>query len=378
MTEQQHRIWEDWAREDPLWAILSDPARKDGGWNADLPEFFASGRRDLEAMVATLSDLGVDVRYGRALDFGCGVGRLTQALATRFTRCDGVDISETMIELARGYNRISDRCQYHRNVRDDLSIFPDETFDLIVTLIVLQHNPPELAEHYIREFVRLLTPEGVAVFDMPANIRGGAELPDGSHHAEITFAALPAAVRAGQPVCVRVSVTNTSGVDWPVRSLLSLGNHWALPDGTAEVLDDGRLALPHGLAAGADTVVELKVGAPSQPGLYDLQLDLVEEGVCWFADRGSRPASAVIDVRPPRRRLRERILGARSNHGVQAAEAGAPAPAPFTMNALPRDRVEAIVEMSGGRVLDVSASYVAGPECDGYRYVISRNPAQGH
>ena len=44
--EEQHRIWEEWAQADPLWAILSDPTRKGGKW--ELSEFFASGERDVD------------------------------------------------------------------------------------------------------------------------------------------------------------------------------------------------------------------------------------------------------------------------------------------------------------------------------------------
>lgn len=65
------------------------------------------------------------------------------ALAARFARCDGVDISETMLELARRYNRYPGLCDYHQNVHNDLSMFADETFDLVLSLLVVQHNPTD-------------------------------------------------------------------------------------------------------------------------------------------------------------------------------------------------------------------------------------------
>ena len=44
------------------------------------------------------------------LDIGCGVGRLTQALSSRFDECWGVDIAPSMIESANKLNRCPDRC----------------------------------------------------------------------------------------------------------------------------------------------------------------------------------------------------------------------------------------------------------------------------
>ena len=47
----------------------------------------------IDQLLGWLRELHVQVRPGRALDFGCGVGRLTQALAGKFSECDGVDIA---------------------------------------------------------------------------------------------------------------------------------------------------------------------------------------------------------------------------------------------------------------------------------------------
>ena len=90
---EQHRVWEDWAQADPLWAILSDPNRKGGKW--DLAEFFSTGEEDIGKVLAELAARGLTPATKRGLDFGCGVGRLTQAMARTFDRCDGVDLSET-------------------------------------------------------------------------------------------------------------------------------------------------------------------------------------------------------------------------------------------------------------------------------------------
>ncbi len=104
----------------------------------------------------------------RALDFGCGVGRLSQALAEHFERVVGVDIAESMVQRAREYNRYGDRVVYLVNTSDDLEILDSNSFDFVYTNITLQHIPPEPAGKYIREFFRVLRPGGVAIFQVPS------------------------------------------------------------------------------------------------------------------------------------------------------------------------------------------------------------------
>ena len=74
LTDLQ-RHWDAFGRHDPMWAILTDPARKGGRWTAD--EFFATGVTEIGAVMAAARALGLPARRRRALDFGCGLGRLT-------------------------------------------------------------------------------------------------------------------------------------------------------------------------------------------------------------------------------------------------------------------------------------------------------------
>ncbi len=50
-----------------------------------------------------LKDKGINYNDTLALDFGCGIGRLTQLLCKFFKKCIGVDISKEMIKLANKY-----------------------------------------------------------------------------------------------------------------------------------------------------------------------------------------------------------------------------------------------------------------------------------
>lgn len=158
----------DWTRlgeADPLWAVCVDPARKGGRWDPE--EFNATGRAEIAAALAHLDRLGLCRRRERALDFGCGAGRLTAALAAEFGEATGVDISRPMLEQAARINGGDGRCRYAHNDTADLRAFPDASFDLVYSSLVLQHIPPALARGYLAEFARVLRPGGAIMLLVP-------------------------------------------------------------------------------------------------------------------------------------------------------------------------------------------------------------------
>lgn len=163
---QKH--WHTYGEEDPMWAILTVPELKGQGWDSEA--FFQKGELEIAEQLTHVASLGVSLRTGRALDFGCGIGRLTQALCLHFDECHGVDIAPSMIEKAREFNKHGNRCQYHVNDKDDLALFADNTFDFIYSVIVLQHMRPEYARRYIQEFLRVLAPGGMLIFQIPSEL----------------------------------------------------------------------------------------------------------------------------------------------------------------------------------------------------------------
>jgi SAM-dependent methyltransferase len=153
--------WDSLARRDALGAILTDESKSGGKW--DVTEFMATGDAEIKTVLQHLEAIGLqpDPR-GVALDFGCGVGRLTQSLARRFQSCVGIDISQEMITRANALNHYG-HCRYVVSTTPQLP-FADESFSFLYSNIVLQHVPRRFAVNYLREFTRVLAPGGVLVF----------------------------------------------------------------------------------------------------------------------------------------------------------------------------------------------------------------------
>jgi len=159
--------WDEFGRKDPLWAILTHPDKKENKWQID--DFFQTGVDDIDKAMKYMESLEIDVQRRRALDFGCGVGRISQALSHHFEEVIGVDIAPSMIELAEKYNRYNDKCKYLLNSRGDLRLFSDNSFDFIISLFTLQHIEPRYSKIYIKEFLRVLSPEGLLMFQLQSS-----------------------------------------------------------------------------------------------------------------------------------------------------------------------------------------------------------------
>ena len=360
--------WDCFGQIDPLWSILTHPERKDNKW--DLEEFFRTGEEWITALMTEVQSLGLRSQ-GRCLDFGCGVGRLTQALCNHFETCDGVDIAPSMIDLARKYNRHGERCRYHLNAAPDLRMFPDGSFSFVLSFIVLQHMEPQYALKYIAEFIRVLAPDGVAVFHVPAKYLGFAirpTLPPSAYRASIRLQTRRLMVHPRESITLNVKVENQSGIIWPKYPLdgndfarLRIGNHWRGLSGRMIQLDDGRAHLPE-LHPHQPVSVPLTVTTPSRPGFYRLEVDLVEEGVTWFAQRGLATPRILVMNWPW-------ITMAAEAHVEKLRAAFSPL---MEMHCIPKEEVVETIAASGGRVIECIPDGYSGDRYESYHYIVSR------
>lgn len=161
--------WEDLAELDTYWMILTWPNKNFNRWNKK--EFFNTGKEEIKNIIKTLESLKYPKKYNSALDFGCGIGRITKYLPRHFKKTYGLDISENMIEKAKILNKNIKNCRFILNTKPNLEIFQNNTFDLIYSNLTLQHIPDKnLIKSYIIEFIRTLKNNGLIIFQLPSQL----------------------------------------------------------------------------------------------------------------------------------------------------------------------------------------------------------------
>jgi hypothetical protein len=191
----------------------------------------------------------------------------------------------------------------------------------------------------------------------------------------------------------------------------------ALEDGSVWKNDDARCPLPFDLEPGAEATVLMDATAPDVNGTYLLDVDVVQEDVCWFGDRGSNLAriSVVVEgglparakppavnpppkaARPPARVRHPRLFSLFKATGLRAAywtvrrmidvarDHQHVLPAAWRrwrshhrphmdMHCVPQDDVAALIREHGGALLDIEKELVPGG-FQSYRYwVVRRSP----
>jgi ubiquinone/menaquinone biosynthesis C-methylase UbiE len=157
VAEQMRREWNDRAREDAHYYVAF------GGRDQEEEGFLTTGREVIGAVEWELKRFppAANHRAWRALEIGCGPGRLMKPLSRDFGEIHGVDVSDEMIRLAR--ERLRDIPHAHVHVAAaGLLQFADDSFDIVYSYAVYQHIPSrDVVLEYMRETQRVLKPGGI-------------------------------------------------------------------------------------------------------------------------------------------------------------------------------------------------------------------------
>src|SRR3984885_15075014 len=158
VSERMRADWNQRAREDAHYYVAF------GGRDQDEAEFHATATDVLRSIEAQLKRLpgNVNRRARRALEIGCGPGRLVKPLSRHFGEIHGVDVSDEMIRLAR--QRLADipHAHFHATNGASLAQFVDLSFEFVYSYAVFQHIPSrDVVLEYMREIRRVLKPGGI-------------------------------------------------------------------------------------------------------------------------------------------------------------------------------------------------------------------------
>ena len=172
LFEQVAREWEELGSSQPVWSVLSREPYKNVQRDTVPQSFYISGEREAKRLVGALRRNGIAPPFTRAVEYGCGLGRVSIPLSRFCRHLDAYDISGSHIELAKRHAAETkvENILFHQV--ETPSDRPETGYDLYYSCLVFQHNPPPVILRLIRNALEGLAPDGVAVFQLPVFLKG--------------------------------------------------------------------------------------------------------------------------------------------------------------------------------------------------------------
>lgn len=158
--------WRRWGETDPYFGVCTEERFRRSSIDDNREAFFRSGEAHVEERLAAAARHYGQFRRGSALEFGCGVGRLTLPLAATFGHVTALDIAPAMLAeahrnaQARGLNNISFRQS------DDALSNADGSYDFVLSCIVLQHIPIRRGMRIIQAMLEKTAPGGIVALQL--------------------------------------------------------------------------------------------------------------------------------------------------------------------------------------------------------------------
>ena len=168
LVNNSDKDWEKFGKTDPYFAVLTAPEFHGRISGSERKQFFQSGEAHIQAVLSIIRQR-LDPAFAprRALDFGCGVGRLLLPLSRQCVDVTGVDISPSMLEEARRNCELAGALGVHLAQSDDSLSALNGSYDFVHTYIVLQHIPVQRGERLVEQLANQLSDGGVGVFHVP-------------------------------------------------------------------------------------------------------------------------------------------------------------------------------------------------------------------
>ncbi len=174
LTERIREQWTKLGEVDPYWSVLTDDQfHADRMDKAAQDRFHETGAGSAALIDLTAARTGIAPPTGTCIELGCGVGRITRHLASRFDRVIAVDISPGNLALCRQHlDATGVRNVETMLIRDieELARLPQA--DYFYSMIVLQHNPPPIQHRMLEILLGRLRVGGQCLFQTVADLPG--------------------------------------------------------------------------------------------------------------------------------------------------------------------------------------------------------------
>jgi SAM-dependent methyltransferase len=224
------RTWEYFGKNDPYFGVLTAQVFKKGEFTESArQEFFATGERYMGSIIGTIRQhFEPAFRPTRALDFGCGVGRLTLPLARCAESVVAVDVSESMMATAAENAKQLGISNITFLKSDDTLSRVTGRFDFVHSFIVFQHIPPTRGYQIFQRQIDMLNDDGIGAlhftyaYDEPVSF--GRRFLTSAQHAVPAVRALTNLLK-GRPMSEPIMQMNQYDVSRLLHQLEKSGCH---------------------------------------------------------------------------------------------------------------------------------------------------------
>lgn len=265
--------------------------------------FEGKKRQDEEALARIFANEVEQLRAGREVILGgfCAGGRIAFDAACHL-RSRGVPVKmvfmhETWstqpidVPVALGFTVDSTFSPYREYARPEVVMNKRFTAGWSLSMFRTAHNGIYAAEPLSKEVQKLRSLwTDPSKFQRPAPMEG---VPGIAYRAKIESRFHTPVLLIGWPGFACVKVTNLSKQTWlpAARSGLHLGQRWLDNEGKV-VGDPGpSVPLPKVVPPGKSVTFLVKIPASNTQGLRTLEIDMVDEGICWFSEKQSQHPS---------------------------------------------------------------------------------------
>jgi len=153
---------------EPHFAVSADSPEALSSVDTNIAQFWATGHAQAQELLQSLERFGLtDLKNKTAVEFGCGIGRLSFGLAGKFKKLHSYDVSDSQIILAKkaSVDLGVHNCQFHLSSGNPFAAI--EPTDFFYSKNTFEHYPPPIIYQFIRNALRSLKPDGLALFQVP-------------------------------------------------------------------------------------------------------------------------------------------------------------------------------------------------------------------
>ena len=154
------KAWQKWGRDDPYFGVLADERFAAARIGDSRELFFASGRAYVTGLLAQFEHHFGPLPRTRALDHGCGVGRLSLPLAAAFDTVVALDVAPAMLTEASSNAAAAGATNITFARADDQLSWAEGKYDFVNSHLVLQHIPVRRGMAIIDALAERVAPGG--------------------------------------------------------------------------------------------------------------------------------------------------------------------------------------------------------------------------